>query len=82
MLSACDVAAVLRGHVALLLAHGAILPMQRASLALGDLAFLALLLDALVLVGEAVIDLCGSGMVLRPSPDLSRGSSASGPLTG
>ncbi len=50
---------------------------QRGGLAVGQLAFLDLLVDALVLVGEAVIDLLAAGMVSFPARILLVGHCAS-----
>src|SRR6185437_15906040 len=61
-----DVATVRAGHRTLLVADRAILAMQPRSLAAGDLAFLALLVDALVLVGEAVVHLFAARVFRLP----------------
>src|SRR5215469_8108290 len=62
-----EVAAVGAGHGTLFVADRAILAMQPCGLAPGELAFLALLVDTLVLVGEAVVHLFTARMVLLPS---------------
>jgi hypothetical protein len=61
-----DVTTVLPRHEALLRADKAVLGMKRTRLVGGDLAFAMLLIDALVLVGEASIDFGATRMSLLP----------------
>src|SRR5256886_12947552 len=61
-----DVAAVGARHGALFLADGAVLSVQLGRLRLGDLAFLALLMDALVLVREPIVHLLAARVRLLP----------------
>src|SRR5438105_9059316 len=62
-----DVAAVGARHGALFLADGAVLSVQLGRLRLGELAFLALLVDALVLVGEPIVNLLAARVGLLPT---------------
>src|SRR2546430_16165284 len=61
-----DVAAVGARHGALFLANGVVLAVQLGRLRLGDLALLALLMDALVLVGEPIVHLLAARVGLLP----------------
>src|SRR2546430_2068854 len=61
-----DVAAVGARHGALFLADGAVLAVQLGRLRLGELPFLALLMDALVLVGEPIVHLRAARVRLLP----------------
>src|ERR1700690_1467673 len=69
-----DVAPILGGHVALLLADVLILLVELLGLAWRELAALLPLLDTLVLVGEAPVDLSATGMVLLPLGLLGEGA--------
>jgi hypothetical protein len=53
-------------HGALFLADGTIFPVQLGRLRLAEVAFLDLLMDALVLVLETVVDLLAARMILLP----------------
>src|SRR5260221_9640866 len=61
-----DVAAVARGHAALLVADLVILAMKLARLAAADLALAALLVDPAVLVAQPVVHLVPPRMVSIP----------------
>src|SRR5204863_4013723 len=74
-----DVAAVGARHGALFLADGAVLSVQLGRLRLGDLSFLALLMDALVLVREPIVHLLAARVRLLPLRVVGHGEDAPAP---
>src|SRR5437868_2267185 len=66
LLIRCDVAIVEAGHGALLKANRMILGMQRRGLAGAQFALHHFLMNAIVLIGEAVVDLLATRMVVLP----------------
>src|ERR1700719_2905204 len=68
-----DVAAILAGHVALLLPDLMILTMNRGGLTAGQGPLFDVLVDPLVLIGEAVVDLFATRVILLPRRIRARG---------